>query len=402
MADNNLPKDWVVVNEQAAPSVDSGLPEGWEVEVESPREDPRVPLARYLGETAQNIPSSAWNLAAGFIQGLPTALKLAAGPIGMAYDVSKVNSSRENRAKSQEKWEEQGAAMREHYKQRYGGLQNIADTVREDPVGVAADVATVAGIGSPAVRPALRIAEKAAQAGARGVGRAGSFTYQQPQVVTAATGATIGALIPVPGLGLVPELVGAALGFKTGGPGQRFTQLVADKVSKLRGAGRTEPILSASEEAATRQALSKVSREGMSLIEHELMKREVEKIIGKMSLSEISDVTTKERLRTGHDIPPNFWPARPKPAPSTQIPSQPLYSAQEVSEFMKHRKMTPGKRAASQTNPFNQPQVLDKNLEAAQAVVEQYLQSVSVRPTPSEYNRLVLLAALGRPLSVEE
>lgn len=100
-------------------------------------------------ETIGNIPSSAGRFASGIgtaiahpIDTAKTALNIGAGALqaGFAPESWKTSGNPDlYDPQAAKQWE----AAKGFYKQRYGGLSNIGQTIRHDPVGVAADVAGV-------------------------------------------------------------------------------------------------------------------------------------------------------------------------------------------------------------------------------------------------------------------
>lgn len=62
-------------------------------------------------------------------------------------------------------YEDKARAVGNFYKDRYGGLENIKETFRSDPVGVAGDVATVVSLGAGGVKTASKVASIAGKAG---------------------------------------------------------------------------------------------------------------------------------------------------------------------------------------------------------------------------------------------
>jgi hypothetical protein len=128
----------------------------------------------YMGETIGNIPASAGRLVSDVagavmhpIDTVTNVVDVAAG--GLRRALPKSVSSFIDKAATPEQLaniEQKSGAVGEMYKQRYGGGQNIADTVREDPIGVLGDVAAVLGGAGGALKlaPAASRAAKVGQA----------------------------------------------------------------------------------------------------------------------------------------------------------------------------------------------------------------------------------------------
>ncbi|RPI50174.1 MAG: hypothetical protein EHM49_08885, partial [Deltaproteobacteria bacterium] len=90
-----------------------------------PQEQPSM-----IGETISNIPSSTINLLKSTIHPILHPKETAQGLYNLATLDDKTWSN-----------------VADYYKNRYGGWENVEQTIRKDPVGFATDVASVLSIG---------------------------------------------------------------------------------------------------------------------------------------------------------------------------------------------------------------------------------------------------------------
>ena len=143
-----------------------------------------VALATALG-TAGTLGRSAGNLAKAVASPIfhPIATAKSIGGIA-AGGVQKFIPGQQ----LQEKYID---AIGQFYKQRYGGVENIAETVANDPFGFIADVGTVGGLAGAGVRAGGRVASRP------DIVRAGSFpaTRQAGQTVVSGAKETAGRVI---------------------------------------------------------------------------------------------------------------------------------------------------------------------------------------------------------------
>ena len=122
---------------------------------------------KFIGQTLANVPKSAAHLAGGLwdavtspLQTAGTLADAAAGglrnlvPEGLR---SLVDSADWNPQATQ-RATKTADAIGGVYKDRYGGAQNIMQTVRDDPVGAAADLSMLLGGGAGALRMGSRVA----------------------------------------------------------------------------------------------------------------------------------------------------------------------------------------------------------------------------------------------------
>lgn len=137
--------------DQIAAAIQANLPQkDWEGS--SNQENKRSAIAQTIG----NIPGSAANFFGGLanavlspVQTVMGALDLGAGalrnlaPSGVRSAVDAIDPN----PQSAERASQTASAAGQMYKDRYGGLDNIRNTVIQDPVGVAADLSTVLGVG---------------------------------------------------------------------------------------------------------------------------------------------------------------------------------------------------------------------------------------------------------------
>lgn len=112
---------------------------------------------QYLKETLSNVPSSGVNLVGDLIHAVTNPLEtvgnvadVAAGGLRKALpkSVSSFIDSMDpsaNARQNQQRMDEKASAVGDVYANRYGGGQNILDTIRTDPVGAVGDLSAVFG-----------------------------------------------------------------------------------------------------------------------------------------------------------------------------------------------------------------------------------------------------------------
>lgn len=120
--------------------------------------------AQYVVDTISNIPKSGadfvGNIAHAVMNPVETVKGLglaAAGGVDAAARGLESLVTGGNTAQSQPGWErarQAAGAIGDFYSQRYGGSQNVADTIRTDPVGAAADASMLLKLGSVGLRTA--------------------------------------------------------------------------------------------------------------------------------------------------------------------------------------------------------------------------------------------------------
>ncbi len=114
------------------------------------------PEGSYLSQMVGNIPQSAGKLVGGLATAIMNPLDTA-GAVALAGE----GAARKIVPKSVtdyidaigntglgKKADQVASAIGSEYANRYGGMENIAETLKTDPVGMAADVSTLLGIGS--------------------------------------------------------------------------------------------------------------------------------------------------------------------------------------------------------------------------------------------------------------
>lgn len=112
-------------------------------------------IADDLRTAITNIPSSAINTAKGMVSPLMPTTDEKTGKTDWFGGVKQTGrnlgklalGSAELLIPGQQEAEAYPRAVGQFYKDRYGGLENIRNTFREDPVGMAADISTVLGTG---------------------------------------------------------------------------------------------------------------------------------------------------------------------------------------------------------------------------------------------------------------
>lgn len=90
-----------------------------------------------VGESAlKNIPSSAVNMASGITEAITS-------PIETGKTIAKIGAGAVQKLTGGGKYEPYAEAVRDFFKERYGGIENIKETISKDPVGFAADLSSV-------------------------------------------------------------------------------------------------------------------------------------------------------------------------------------------------------------------------------------------------------------------
>lgn len=122
---------------------------------------------KFIGQTLSNVPKSAAHLAGGLVDMITSPLQTAGGLFDMAAGgLRNALPSRLSSAIDQADWNPQATeratntanATGEFMKARHGGLQNTMQTLRDDPVGWAADLSMLLGGGAGALRMGSRVA----------------------------------------------------------------------------------------------------------------------------------------------------------------------------------------------------------------------------------------------------
>jgi len=120
-------------------------------------------MQRDVITAAKNIPSSVANVVSGLAQTIShpidTAKLLHKGYRGAIQNV--LTSGRINPYEGMEEDKRIADSIGQHYKEKFGGLENIRNTAINDPVGLMADIAGVGSLGGSVLR--LAGAEKAAK-----------------------------------------------------------------------------------------------------------------------------------------------------------------------------------------------------------------------------------------------
>lgn len=106
--------------------------------------DPRAKLGKYAMDTVANIPGSAANLVKGVYQAVRHPIDTAGGLAKIATGTLQ-NMTPGYVTPERPGYSAEANAAGRALKERYGSPSAIAETVRTDPVGVAADVSTIAG-----------------------------------------------------------------------------------------------------------------------------------------------------------------------------------------------------------------------------------------------------------------
>ena len=135
-------------------------------------------------ETAKNIPSSAYNLGKNIV----TAV---AHPVQTAKTIGEVGlGAIEKLTPGEGLYEDKANAVGQMFIERYGGLDNLRQTMTQDPVGFLADASTIlSGVGTlpkmgvaaeigRAIEPTGAIAKGVATIGKPVVGKAGQYTTE--------------------------------------------------------------------------------------------------------------------------------------------------------------------------------------------------------------------------------
>lgn len=192
---------WIVKNsdKKGTPDFETVAKAYAQAKAEESSAAPEAPKG-YLQQTLENIPGSAMRFGEGIAKTIAHPLDaaqgvadLAVGAVGKLVPASwKESLNKLNPpgvAGNVARADQMADSVGQFYKQRYGAASNIAETVKTDPVGSAADLATVlsggAGIakaaGAPGVGAALSTASKytnplsVVAPVAKGIGAAGKY-----------------------------------------------------------------------------------------------------------------------------------------------------------------------------------------------------------------------------------
>ena len=171
---NGVPDGWEVVETSPA----SNLPEGWEV-VEASSEQPIAPKA----ETPSILSSDYWKGLAGNL--LPSGGKFAADTVQGVYQLAKLGSrlggAMNNPAEADKLGKDFinlvknspaiGKQILDAVGDRYGSRDAVLKTLYTDPVGVLADVASVAGTAATGGAGAEALAARLGIRGAETIGK---------------------------------------------------------------------------------------------------------------------------------------------------------------------------------------------------------------------------------------
>lgn len=126
---------------------------------------------KFIGQTLANVPKSAAHLAGGLwdavtspLQTAGTLADAAAGGLRnlMPEGLRSLVDSADWNPQAAQRATKTADAIGGVYKDRYGGAQNIMQTVRDDPVGAAADLSMLFGGGAGAARMGSRVAPASA------------------------------------------------------------------------------------------------------------------------------------------------------------------------------------------------------------------------------------------------
>ena len=96
----------------------------------------------YWGQTARNVPSSAKGLLGDIYSMVRHPIQTIGGILGLGHSL--VNLA----IPGEQGNEELAKAVGEYFADRYGGVENLKNTLRDDPVGLSADIAMLVGGGA--------------------------------------------------------------------------------------------------------------------------------------------------------------------------------------------------------------------------------------------------------------
>lgn len=216
---------WDVVSVTPAAQPSGG---GWDVVQQAPKKP--MGYGEMLGQAVVNTPDSAGRMISGLYEAVTSPVQTVSGLMDVAAGglqnvlpkpVTDFINQFETNPEAAKRAVNTANAMGGMYKERYGTLEGIKNTIATDPVGVAGDLSTLLAGGAGLARGASTIA---------GPGRAGAAISGVADKLSTASNVTnpINAMVKAPGIAydLAGALTKQGLALKTGVGTEPITQAV--------------------------------------------------------------------------------------------------------------------------------------------------------------------------------
>jgi hypothetical protein len=201
---------------------------GWDVVQQAPKKP--MGYGEMLGQAVVNTPASAGRMVSGLYEAVTSPVQTISGLMDVAAgglqnvlpkSVTDFINQFETNPEAAKRAVNTANAMGGMYKERYGTLEGIKNTIATDPVGVAGDLSTLLAGGAGLARGAGAIA---------GPGRVGSAISSVADKLSTASNVTnpINAMVKAPGIAydLAGALTKQGLALKTGVGTEPITQAV--------------------------------------------------------------------------------------------------------------------------------------------------------------------------------
>jgi hypothetical protein len=201
---------------------------GWDVVQQAPKKP--MGYGEMLGQAVVNTPASAGRMVSGLYEAVTSPVQTISGLMDVAAGglqnvlpkpVTDFINQFETNPEAAQRAVNTANAMGGMYKERYGTLEGIKNTIATDPVGVAGDLSTLLAGGAGLARGAGAIA---------GPGRVGSAISSVADKLSTASNVTnpINAMVKAPGIAydLASALTKQGLSLKTGVGTEPITQAV--------------------------------------------------------------------------------------------------------------------------------------------------------------------------------
>ena len=216
---------WDVVSVTPAAQPSGG---GWDVVQQAPKKP--MGYGQMLGQAVVNTPDSAGRMISGLYEAVTSPVQTVSGLMDVAAGglqnvlpkpVTDFINQFETNPEAAKRAVNTANAMGGMYKERYGTIEGIKNTIATDPVGVAGDLSTLLAGGAGLARGASAIA---------GPGRAGAAISGVADKLSTASNVTnpINAMVKAPGIAydLASALTKQGLSLKTGVGTEPITQAV--------------------------------------------------------------------------------------------------------------------------------------------------------------------------------